>query len=187
MARKQRHTPERVIGKLREAEVEIAKGTAVPLACKDIGVTEQTYYRRRRECGGMEVDRARRLKELEEENSRLERLPADAELDEAILKEAASGKYRARRGGARRSSMPAVCSAPTACRGAGPAGSWGSAAPPGGARPPCRTTSRGWWDGWSSRRSSTAAAATAGSPPRCGPRASGSTISGSSGSGGARA
>ena len=92
MARKQRHTPEPIIGKLREVEVKIAKGTAVPLACKDIGVTEQTSYRWRREYGGLKLDQARRLKELEKENARLKRLLADAELDEAILKEAASGK-----------------------------------------------------------------------------------------------
>ena len=93
MARKQRHTPEQIIGKLREAEVKIAKGMAVPLACKDIAVTEQTYYRWRREYGGLKLDQARRLKELEKENARLKRLLADAELDKAILKEAASGKY----------------------------------------------------------------------------------------------
>ncbi len=93
MARKQRHTPEQIISKLREAEVKIAKGTAVPLACKDIGVTEQTYYRWRREYGGLKLDQAKRLKELEKENGRLKRLLADAELDKAILKEAASGKY----------------------------------------------------------------------------------------------
>lgn len=93
MARKQRHTPEQVIGKLREAEVKIAKGAAVPLACKDIGVAEQTYYRWRREYGGLKLDQAKRLKELEKENARLKRLLADAELDKAILKEAASGKY----------------------------------------------------------------------------------------------
>jgi putative transposase len=93
MSRKQRHTPEQVIGELREAEVELAKGTAIVQVCKDLSITENTYYRWRREYGGMKVDRAKRLKELEKENSRLKRLLADAELDEAILKEAASGKY----------------------------------------------------------------------------------------------
>jgi putative transposase len=93
MSRKKRHTPEQIISKLREAEVKIAKGAAVPLACKDIGVTEQTYYRWRREYGGLKVDQAKRLKELEKENARLKRLLADAELDKAILREAASGKY----------------------------------------------------------------------------------------------
>ena len=93
MARKQRHTPEQVIGKLREAEVKLAKGTAIVQVCKDLSITENTYYRWRREYGGMKVDQARRLKELEKENGRLKRLLADAELDKAILKEAASGKY----------------------------------------------------------------------------------------------
>jgi putative transposase len=91
MAR-QRHTPEQIIGKLREAEVEIARGTAVAQACKAISVTEQTYYRWRKEYGGLKLDQARRLKDLEKENARLKRLLADAELDKAILKEAAAGK-----------------------------------------------------------------------------------------------
>jgi putative transposase len=92
MARKRRHTPEQVIGKLREAEVKLAKGTAIARVCRDLAITENTYYRWRREYGGMEVDQAKRLKELEKEDGRLKRLLADAELDKAILKEAASGK-----------------------------------------------------------------------------------------------
>jgi putative transposase len=93
MARKRRHTPEQVIGKLREAEVKLAKGTAIGQVCKDLAITENTYYRWRREYGGMKVDQAKRLKELEKEDARLKRLLADAELDKAILKEAASGKF----------------------------------------------------------------------------------------------
>ena len=93
MARTPRHTPEQVIGELREAEVKPAKGTAIAQVCKDLAITENTYYRWRREYGGMKVDQARRLKELERENGRLKRLLADAELDKAMLKEAASGKY----------------------------------------------------------------------------------------------
>jgi transposase-like protein len=85
--------PEQIISKLREAEVLIAQGKTVAQASKQIGATEQTYYRWRREYGGLKVDQAKRLKELEKENSRLKRLLADAELDKAILKEAASGKY----------------------------------------------------------------------------------------------
>ena len=92
MARKPRHTPEQVIGKLREAEVKTAKGTAIAQVCKDLAITENTYYRRRREYGGMKMDQARRLKELEKEDGRLKRLLADAELDKAILREAASGR-----------------------------------------------------------------------------------------------
>lgn len=93
MPKGQRHTPERIISKLREAEVKLAKGTPIAQACKDLAITEQTYYRWRKEYGGMKLDQARRLKELEKENGRLKRLLADAELDKAILKEAASGKY----------------------------------------------------------------------------------------------
>jgi putative transposase len=87
-----RHTAERIIGKLRQAEVEVAKGASVAAACKAIGVTEQTYYRWRKEYGGLKVAQAKRLKELEGENARLKRLLADAELDKAILREAATGK-----------------------------------------------------------------------------------------------
>jgi transposase-like protein len=165
MAKRPRHTAERVIGELREAEVKLAKGTAIAQVCKDLAITENTYYRWRREYGGMKLDQARRLKDLEKENARLKRLLADAELDKAILKEAASGKYRARRSGARWSSTSGGCSGRIACRSAGRAGSWGSAVPRSGARPPSPTTSPGWWSGWSSWRSSTAGTATAGSRP----------------------
>ena len=90
---KARATPEPIIAKLREAEVLIAQGKTVAQAAKQIGATEQTYYRWRREYGGLKTDQAKRLKERERENARLKRLLADAELDKAILKEAASGKY----------------------------------------------------------------------------------------------
>jgi putative transposase len=92
MAKRQRHTPEQVISKLREAEVRLAKGTAIAQVCKDLAITENTYYRWRKEYGGMTLDQAKRLKQLEGENSRLKRLLAEAELDKAILREAASGK-----------------------------------------------------------------------------------------------
>jgi putative transposase len=93
MAKRPRHTPEQVISKLREAEVKLAKGVAIAQVCKELAITENTYYRWRREYGGMKLDQARRLKDLEKENARLKRLLADAELDKAILREAASGKY----------------------------------------------------------------------------------------------
>ena len=93
MAKRQRHTAEQVISKLREAEVKLAKGTALVQVCKDLAITEQTYYRWRKEYGGLKLDQAKRLKALEGEDARLKRLLADAELDKAILKEAASGKY----------------------------------------------------------------------------------------------
>ena len=88
-----RHKPEQIIAKLREVEVELAKGAPVAQACKKIAVTEQTYYRWRKGYGGLKVDQAKRLKALEVENARLKRPLADAELDKAILKEAASGNF----------------------------------------------------------------------------------------------
>ena len=90
---KKRHSAEQIIDKLREAEVELGKGLKVPEVCRKLGVSQQTYYRWRSEYGGMRTDQARRLKELEKENSRLKKLLADSELDKAILKEAASGNY----------------------------------------------------------------------------------------------
>ena len=85
------YRPEEIINKLREAEVLLSQGSTVGEASKRIGVTEQTYYRWRREYGGMRVDQARRLKELGKENSRLRKLVADLSLGNAILKEAARG------------------------------------------------------------------------------------------------
>jgi transposase-like protein len=84
-------TPEMIINKLREAEVVLSQGDTVGEASRKIGVTEQTYYRWRREYGGMRVEQARRLKELEKENARLKKLVADLSLDNAILREAARG------------------------------------------------------------------------------------------------
>ena len=86
-------TPEQIVRKLRTAEVELAKGLSIKAVCKKLGVTDQTYDRWRKEYGGMQVDQARRLKELEKQNARLKRLRADAELDKAILKEAAKGNF----------------------------------------------------------------------------------------------
>ncbi len=85
--------PEQIIGKLREAEVLLSQGSTVGAASRKLGVTEQTYYRWRKEYGGMRVEQAKRLKELEQENSRLKRLVADISLDNAILKEAARGNF----------------------------------------------------------------------------------------------
>jgi len=83
-----RHTTEQIVNKLRQAEVELAKGQTVSAACKRIGITDQTYFRWRKEYGGLRVNQAKRFKELEQENARLKRLLADAELDKAILREA---------------------------------------------------------------------------------------------------
>ena len=88
MSRK-RYSADQIVNLLREADVLISQGKSVAQASKQIGVSEQTYYRWRKEYGGMKVDQAKRLKELERENARLKNLLADAELDKAILREAA--------------------------------------------------------------------------------------------------
>jgi putative transposase len=85
------NTPEQIINKLREAEIMLSQGATVAVVSKKIGVSDYTYYRWRKEYGGMRVEQAHRLKELEQENSRLKRLVADLSLDNAILEEAARG------------------------------------------------------------------------------------------------
>ncbi len=85
--------PEQIINKLREAEVLLSQGSTVGEASRKLGVTDQTYYRWRKEYGGMRVEQALRLQALEKENSRLKRLVADISLDNAILKEAARGNF----------------------------------------------------------------------------------------------
>jgi len=86
-------TPEQIINKLREAEIHINQGNSISDASRKIDITEQTYYRWRKEYGGMRVEQAKRLKELEKENTRLKKLVADVSLDNAILKEAAGGNF----------------------------------------------------------------------------------------------
>jgi putative transposase len=90
---KQGHKPEQIIAKLREVEILLSNGQSVQTAVRQIGVTEQTYYRWRKEYGGMKVDQARRLKEVEKENARLRKLVADLSLDNAILKEVSRGNF----------------------------------------------------------------------------------------------
>ena len=90
---RKRFTPGQMIQHLREAEVLLAQGQTIAQVCKKIGITDQTYYRWRKEYGGIRTDQAKRLKDLEKENARLKRLLADAELDKAILREAASGNF----------------------------------------------------------------------------------------------
>ena len=85
------YTAEHIINKLREVEILISQGASISEASRKIGVTEQTYYRWRREYGGMRVEQAKRLKDLEKENARLKRLVADLSLDNAILKEVTRG------------------------------------------------------------------------------------------------
>ena len=88
-----RHKPEEIIGKLREAEIVLAQGGTVADACRRIGVTEQSYYRWRKEYGGLKMDQARRMKDLERENARLRQAVSDLTLDKLILQEAARGNY----------------------------------------------------------------------------------------------
>jgi transposase-like protein len=86
-------TPEQIINKLREAEIHINQGISIAEASRKIGVTQQTYYRWRKEYGGLRIEQAKRLKNLEKENARLKKLVADLALDNAILKEAAEGNF----------------------------------------------------------------------------------------------
>lgn len=92
MSRK-RYTPEQIIGMLREAEVRLSQGDRVGRICRSLGISEQSYYRWRREYGGLKVDQAKRLKELEKENTRLRRAVSDLTLDKLILLEAARGNF----------------------------------------------------------------------------------------------
>ena len=86
---KKKHTPEQIVSKLREADVALGKGLRVPEVCKQLGISEQTYYRWRTKYGGMDPQMAKQLKEMEKENQRLKRLVADQALNSQILKEAA--------------------------------------------------------------------------------------------------
>jgi len=92
MGRK-RHTPEEIIAKLREVEVRLSRGETIGLAVRAIGVTEQTYYRWRREYGGLKVNQAKRFKDLERENQRLRKAVSDLTLDKMILEEASRGNF----------------------------------------------------------------------------------------------
>ena len=92
MARK-RHSAEEIVNKLREAEVLIANGTTIAQVCKQIGVTDQTYYKWRREYGGLKTDQAKKFKELEQENARLKKLVADLSLDKQMLQDVARGNF----------------------------------------------------------------------------------------------
>ncbi len=87
------YTAEKIIGMLREAEVLQSQGMTIGEASRKLGISEQTYYRWRKEYGGMRVDQAKRLKELEKENVRLKKLVADLSLDKDILKEAVRGNF----------------------------------------------------------------------------------------------
>jgi transposase-like protein len=93
MARGKRYQPEQVVNLLRQIEVAIANGKTTAQACKEAEIVEQTYFRWRKEYGGLQVDQAKRLKELEQENSKLKRLVAELSLDKLVLKDIASGNF----------------------------------------------------------------------------------------------
>ena len=87
------YSPEKIVRKLREAEVLISQGNTIAQTSRLLGITEQTYYRWRKQYGGMQVSQAKRLKDLENENARLKKLVANLSLDKVILKEAAKGNF----------------------------------------------------------------------------------------------
>lgn len=93
MAKGKKHTPEQIVSVLRQIEVAVANGKTTPVACRESGITEQTYYRWRKEYGGLQVDQARRLKELEQENAKLKRLVSELSLEKLVLKDIASGNF----------------------------------------------------------------------------------------------
>jgi transposase-like protein len=93
MGKQKRHTAEQIISKLREADVELGRGLRVGQICRKLEISEHTYYRWRKEFGGLKVDQARRMKDLERENTRLKKLVADQALDISILRETAQGKF----------------------------------------------------------------------------------------------
>ena len=93
MARGKGYQPEQVVNLLRQIEVAIANGKTTAQACKEAEIVEQTYFRWRKEYGGMQVDQAKRLKELEQENAKLKRLVAELGLDKLVLKDIAAGNF----------------------------------------------------------------------------------------------
>lgn len=91
--KRKNHTPEQIVKKLRLAEARFAEGLKIDQVCKEIGVSDATYYKWRKEYGHMQLDKVKQLKQLQKENDRLKKLVADLSLDKAILKEALSGNY----------------------------------------------------------------------------------------------
>jgi transposase-like protein len=89
----QRYKPEQIVNLLRKIEVEIANGKTTTQAAREVGITEQTYYRWRKEFGGLKLDQAKRLRELEKENSRLKRLVAELSLEKQVLRDVAQGNF----------------------------------------------------------------------------------------------
>jgi putative transposase len=93
MSRGKKHTGEQIVNLLRQVEVGVANGKTLPQVCKEAEIVEQTYYRWRREYGGLKVDQARRLKALEQENAKLKRLVSELSLEKLVLKDIASGNF----------------------------------------------------------------------------------------------
>jgi transposase-like protein len=93
IARGKKNTPEQIVSLPRQVEVAVASGKTTAQACKEAAITEQTYYRWRKEYGGLQVDQVRRLKELEQENAKLKRLVAELSLAKLVLKDIASGNF----------------------------------------------------------------------------------------------
>ncbi len=92
MSRK-RYSPEKIIGMLREAEITLAQGITIAQVCRELAISEQTYYRWRKQYGGLKISQARRMKDIVRENTRLKKAVADLTLDKVILQEALEGKY----------------------------------------------------------------------------------------------
>ena len=90
---KKTFTPEQIVGKLRHIEVLVNQGKTVPVACKDVGIVDQTFYRWRKEYGGLQLEQARRLKDLQKENAQLRRAVADLTVEKQILKDIAQGNF----------------------------------------------------------------------------------------------
>jgi putative transposase len=90
---KKTFTPEQIVGKLRQIEVLIGQGKKVPLACREAGIVEQTFYRWRKEYGGLQIEQARKLKDLQKENAQLRRAIADLTVEKQVLKDIAEGNF----------------------------------------------------------------------------------------------
>ena len=90
---KKRYAPEQIVGKLRQIEVLISQGKTIPVACRDAGITDQTFYRWRKEYGGLQMEQARKLKDLQKENAQLRRAVADLTVEKQILKDIAEGNF----------------------------------------------------------------------------------------------
>ena len=93
MAARKKYSPEQIVAILRQIEVEVANHKPIGQACREAGITEQTYYRWRKEYGGLKLEQARRMKELEKENARLRRLVTELSLEKQVLKDAAEGNF----------------------------------------------------------------------------------------------